>query len=495
MVQVHPAAAGAGAVPGTITLNEFLSLLRERNPFFAGQALRPEIEEQAGRALEGARDWRLGLSSGALRSADIRGGLVPGRTDTLSAGAVLEKSLWATGGRISAAWKGLYTRSEFPTFAIPLDLGPERFYENELSLGYTQPLMRNYGGALDRLDYELSRYSVEEASVESLESQESFVLGAALKFMDWVLLEEQAGLLSERLRLAREQYAVVRRRRKAGVVERIDVLRAEDAARSAEQALGLVRARRDALGAELAALAKSPGMRSMSPVFDIYAMPGVPGRAEARARLLKRSRPLRALSIRLDQARRQRMGFKERTRPDLSLDTRIALKAGDEAFSGSAAYDDADASVLLRFSYPLGNRTARAELARASLRVRSLGLEIERTKVELEASLESTLVNMSRLKGVLEINEAQLRTARARMREETRRYDQGRGDLTYLIQSRDDEMRARLTYAANAAAYQALNLRLMALLDELLVERAPAPHALTSYRSDAAQDATLGDLR
>ena len=51
---------------------------------------------------------------------------------------------------------------------------------------------------------------------------------------------------------------------------------------------------------------------------------------------------------------------------------------------------------------------------------------------------------------------------------EVERYNSGRGELTFVIQSQDNEMAARLAYARNAATYQALGLQLRALTDSLL---------------------------
>jgi len=47
-------------------------------------------------------------------------------------------------------------------------------------------------------------------------------------------------------------------------------------------------------------------------------------------------------------------------------------------------------------------------------------------------------------------------------------YNQGRGDLTFVIQSRDNEENAKLTYAQNSTLYHKLILQYRSLLDELL---------------------------
>jgi len=68
---------------------------------------------------------------------------------------------------------------------------------------------------------------------------------------------------------------------------------------------------------------------------------------------------------------------------------------------------------------------------------------------------------------VLALNRAQIASAKLRTREEIALYEKGRGDLTFVIMSRDNEEAARLTYAENALNYQKLWIRYLALLDRL----------------------------
>ena len=80
---------------------------------------------------------------------------------------------------------------------------------------------------------------------------------------------------------------------------------------------------------------------------------------------------------------------------------------------------------------------------------------------------------MKELNDVIDSNIAQIQSNRARTEEELKLYNQGRGDLTFVIQSRDRVALSELEYAGNAATYHTLLLQLHALADELL----PTPEA------------------
>lgn len=90
--------------------------------------------------------------------------------------------------------------------------------------------------------------------------------------------------------------------------------------------------------------------------------------------------------------------------------------------------------------------------------------------LDLEAGVVNLLILIRELEKVLALNQEQIESAKAKTEEELRLYNQGRGDLTFVIQSRDNEERAKLTYAQNAAVYQKLILQYRALMDEFLEE-------------------------
>ncbi|UCH11195.1 MAG: TolC family protein, partial [Fidelibacterota bacterium] len=120
------------------------------------------------------------------------------------------------------------------------------------------------------------------------------------------------------------------------------------------------------------------------------------------------------------------------------------------------------------FNYPLGNRTARANAEKGRLQVHHHDLETADVTLSLEAGLRNLLIQIEGMERVLALNEQQIESARLKTAEELKRYEQGRGDLVFVIQSQDNEERAKLSYAQNAALYHGQQLRLKALLDELL---------------------------
>ena len=269
---------------GVITLDEYIRMVSARHPLFEGQSLSIDIEESIKGASLGAGDWTLRAASGYSRSEGILGGIEPELSEEYASHLSMERSIWRSGGRIKAQIDNGYTRSEFDP-SLPFNIGPTEVYESRGTLSYSQPLLKNRGGTLDRLQFDLAGHSVELAKLQALENQEDFTLSVALKFMDWVLLSERMGIARRRLTLAGAQLKEISAKRKSNLVDEIDRLRAIDSREIARANLHLAEADWKAQRAELAILAGSDDLYKTEPVFDIYTtgLPGAPRSGAFRA--------------------------------------------------------------------------------------------------------------------------------------------------------------------------------------------------------------------
>ncbi len=462
----------------TITLSAFFESIKQTHPFFAKESLSSEIEVKGQERYLGAQDWIVSASPYYNYQKPASSGLgVPENINIVAGDIALEKALWSTGGRVTISWKSDYTDQKIPDIVIPftpddivIPAGPSKLYTNKVYLMYIQPLLQNRGGKLDRLDYELSHYNIDFTEIQTLENQEEFVLDLGIRFLDWVLLSEQNRIARERMALAEEQLRQIKRRWVANLVEKVDVLRAEDAVRIAEQGIVLIESHWKAKQAELAVLAQSPELYNLGPEFDIYILETLPEPDEAVPRLVEMSRILNALRVRRNQLSHLREGFAETSRPQLFLSLGAGLQNGDEEFGSSLGLDKPDVLVALDFRYPLGNRGAKADVSKTELELKQINKNIENIALELEAGARNLLILIKEMEKVLALNQEQIESARAKTKEELRLYNQGRSDLAFVIQSQDNEEVAKLTYAENAASYQKLILQYHALMDELLIQ-------------------------
>jgi len=473
LILILCAAAAAGAE--TIALDEFLDKIRKTHPFFERESLAVVIESRAQEGLLGAEDWTVnGSSYYSHQKLLASSAFSPDRIDALGIDAAAQRTFWKTGGRLSLSWSSQFSDQNLSDIVIPslgaIPTGPSEFYQHKVHASYTQPLLQNYGGTLDRLAYELSEYDIDFSEVQILENQEGFLADLAGRFLDWVLLSEQKRIAEERKLLAEEELERTVEKRRSYLVDRVDVLRAEDAVRIAEQNVVLVESQWKALRAELSVLCQSEDMCQKSPLFDLYRLEQLPSPEEARRQLREQSRILNTLGIRRDQLLHLRGGYQEQVRPQLFLNLAAGLQGGDDQFGDALILDKPDMSVALTFQYPLGNRAAETNVATATLEIDRLDTEMENISLDLESAVVNLLILIQELEKVLQLNREQIESAGAKTAEELDLYNQGRSDLTFVILSRDNEQQAKLTYAQNAAAYQKLVLQYRALMDEFLMD-------------------------
>lgn len=472
-------AAVIGHDAHAITMDEYLARVRTNHPFFVKEEMQTDVERLGRDRFLGVQDWTVNSTKKAsYQKTVINSTFAPDRVYTLDGSASVERIFWRTGGRLSLSWQSILSDQSLPAISVPgpggttIDVatGATRFYENRVIASFVYPLLQNRGGELDRLEYELADFNIDFSEVQALENQENFLLDVAVRFVDWALAVEQSRIAADRLQLADEQHEQTARKRRVNLVDRVDVLRAVDAVQIAREALVLTRLREKAVRTELAVLSGDVQMTAGTPDMDLYRLLDVPGIDEAVGRV-RNQRLVSALRIRLEQTERRTKGMDDRARPQLFLSVSSGLQEGDEDFADALELSEPDIGVALDFRYPLGNHTARADVAQSQLQARQLEKEIESVSVNLEAELRSLWTQITELVPVLAINQEQIETARNKTREEQRLYDQGRGELTFVIQSQDSEALAELRYAVNAANYHQLVLGYRALLDELL----PAP--------------------
>jgi len=459
----------------TISLEQYLDLVRTHHPLISAENLSPEIEAERQSGFMADEDWVLGGRASLLHSKPIvTSSFSPTTLDLVGLSASLSRSFWSTGGRFGIEWSTDFTDQTLPDLSFPgsesggISAGTPRLYEHALSLSYTQPLWRNYGGDLSRLDYDLAAHTISISELEAIENQEQFLLEIALNFVDWVLLEEQKKITEQRLQLAREQLELTTEKRRANLVDQVDVLRSEDAVRAARQNAVLLDSRARARKAELALLAQADSIRQLQPAYDLYRPADIPGFDEARAVLEENSRLLNTLQARREQLERLDRSYDEWEKPNLDLNIGLAIKGGDDAFGNSLELTKPDFSLSLLLRQPLGAKAARSGGIQTELEIRQNRLRYQQVRLDLESSLDALLIQLADLEEIMRLNREEIESAREKAAEELKLYEQGRGELTFVIQARDNEQNARLLYAENAANYHRLYHQYLALTDLFL---------------------------
>ncbi len=447
----------------TITLDEFLAQLKQKYPLFEKERLAIQVEEEERTGLLGAEDWYIFSSVNLSHEEPAIAFSGPERTNAFLMSGGAERVFWKTGGRLSASFSSGFARIKIdPLFGVP-----NSFYQNQIAVVYAHPLLKNKRGFLDRLEYDLKQFDVDFSEVQAIENQENFLAEVAGKFLDWVFYSEQKRIVAERIALAEGELARAQRKREANLIDQVDVIRAADAVRIARQNQVLVESQWKGLQAELAVLSGNQELYASNPAFNLYDFLEIGAFEEAADHLKKNSRLIQTLNVRLNQLEFARKGFEETLKPDLSLVARLNTKRLDEGLGKSWLMNKPDLIVGVHLSVPLENRTANSQIAKADLQAAQLAKQSEELALTLTSALANLHIQIQEFEKALKLNIEQIASAQEKTQEELKLYNQGRGDLTFVIQSQDNEETAKLTYAGNALTYHKLILEYRALMDQL----------------------------
>ncbi|MDH5678863.1 MAG: TolC family protein [Nitrospinota bacterium] len=476
----------SGAWGQTISMESFLERVKVTHPYFRKETLAVEVERKTQESLVGTEDWVLSGSPSYLHAEPARaGGFTPESIDQMGVTVGLSRHYWSTGSTLSFEFGHTYSDQRAEDIQLPLPDGPVSlpndagvFRETGLSVTYRHPLMQNSGGLLSRLAHDLQGFNVEAATIVAEENQENFLLNIGGKYIDWALLAEQRAIADARLELAKNESARTQEKRKHNLVDDVDVIRAKDAVIIGRQNIGLIDSAMAGIEAELRTIASMEAGSKLAPDFDLYS----PARdilplAQSLERLGESSRLLRIFDIRLRQVESQKMGASEAEKPRLDAVLQGGVKGGGAELGDSTQMDKPQALAALVFSYPLGATSARADIAKAALQQERISEERSSTLYDLQGALKNTLARITILEQALALDRERIKIAEEKTKAELKRYDQGRSELTFVIQSRDSEEAARLVHARDCADYHRLALVYRALMDTLLpspaVEDAP----------------------
>ncbi|MCP4704205.1 MAG: TolC family protein [candidate division Zixibacteria bacterium] len=448
----------------TVTRDQFLDQLKQSHPLFEKERLTSEIEKEEQKGFLGKRDWNFNSSLFYSHEEPSFAVMGPEKTDAIVINGGLEKMFWNSGGRFSVAYSGSYI-----DLSIDPMLGiPGSYFENKLAMTYTHPLIKNKNGFLNKLEYNLKQFDIDLSEIIALENQENFLAGQASRFLDWVFFLEQMRIIEQRLNLSEEMLVNIREKRKANLIDEVDLIRAEDAVRISEQNLLLIETNLNALKAELAELTRDAKYKNIYPEYDLYTNEEIPSLEEATNQLRQNARLLKTFQLSITKLKYVREGYLGIRKADLSAIAQLSLKNADEDYGGSLAMDRPDALIGLQLSYPIGHSTAKSKISQTGYQLMQLEKQYEEVSLSLTSALANFHTQIVEMKAVLLLNREQIESSKRKTEEEIKLYNQGRGDLTFVIQSRDSEQGAKLNYAANALSYHKLLLQYRSLMDQII---------------------------
>ena len=143
-----------------VTMNEFLDLVMKNHPFFSKEALSADIERKQAETYLGDEDWNLSITPSFSHLGEVSASEYGAtRIENFGIEAGISRKIWSTGGHLGFSFSTGYTDS---------DLTLLNRFKHGVGVSYTHPLIQNSKGKLYRLNYDVSKYAVDQAEIQAL---------------------------------------------------------------------------------------------------------------------------------------------------------------------------------------------------------------------------------------------------------------------------------------------------------------------------------------
>ena len=445
-----------------IDLKEYIELLMANHPFFQKEELALEVEYSRRGTLLPRSEWQFSLSPQYGIADNPVGSEF---LQSLSQSAILEAGMERT--FVDGRWVGFSASSAYTWLQDPLYTTEHSSFQHGFELSMSWPLLVDVE-RLSRLGYDLHEYMIKAKEVEMQENRESFLVEPALQFIEWAYALELVEIYRQRLVLAEEQLATTNRMYRANLVEKLDVMRAEDAVRMAQQAIFEYESIAKSIQTVLATLAGAERIYNERPDFDFFSFVELPPASEAAARAKGNTRLKKPLSFAIERLKYSEDASEEEEKPSLNLYFQAGIFGPEDPFLDSLMIIHPQATVGLSYSPPYGLERLKAQRKLIGTEIEQLEKDIENMEKTVETNVRSLLIQAAELQKIIELSRELIESAEEKTLEEARLYSQGRNILTNVLQSRDSVQDQRARLVESFARYHRLIVYYRAWMDELL---------------------------
>jgi outer membrane protein TolC len=371
----------------------------------------------------------------------------------------------------------------FSGFDATSSLDPR--YRSALLLELNQPLLRNFGRAVNQTAIDRAGYHLQQTELGFLLHAQQLALQLEYALRQLALQRQIIGLRVDALALAERLLDFNRRRFEEGLVAITEIQGAE--ATLAQRRLLLVQARQqhDRLLEQL----NRQFNGQLPPDFNAIPLfvhesepPAIASEAEVLQQVARFKRlDLKIAQLSLASQQRQLDLYNQQLKPQLDLRLQAGLNGlagrqpadtpyrgnwGDSFVSMSSA-DGYQWGVALEFSVPLGNRAAHSRQRQSQVTVQQQRYQVSDLDMHIRTQIREGLVELSHALEQQEISAEFERLAAIALAQEQRRLDEGLSDTHRLVAFQDNMINARITRLQAFTAHHLAHANMAFVMGEI----------------------------
>jgi outer membrane protein TolC len=494
--QPPPGAPSAAPAPGPvkrISLDDAVQLALEQNLNLQVQRLDPQVQEQTVRQVRTAWTPLFTTSVVTSNSKSPVSSFLSGATDTLTndsfQAVVSAQQQLPWGGNFAIDWNSSRTESN-SAFS-----SPNPSLRGEISLSYTQPLLRNFRIDGVRQQLLVSQKTREISDVQLQQAVITTTRAVKSAYWDLAYAVNSLGVQRQSLELAQESLRNNRSRVEIGTMAPIDIVEAEAEVAQREEAVLLAEAAVTRAEDALRALVFDPTTPDFwemrieltdQPTFQAQAIDLQAAVANAlanRTDLLQAKKNIEASDINIRYFRNQIL-------PDVNVQAGYGVtgqggtqyRFGDgfppaiegrldegygKVLSRMFGRDFPNWSVALQVGYPLGRSNAEAGLARARIQYQQSQIQLRSLELQVATQVREIARQVNTNRKRVDSTRAARQLAERRLEAEQKKFAAGMSSSFFVIQAQRD-----LAQARNAELQAVLDYN-RSLVDFETVQQAP----------------------
>ena len=440
-----------------MTQSAFIELYKSSHPSFKSQELESEIKQLNFEYAKGVEDWDLKIST---KYQDIDNTGFTGVTTEDSEINTLE---------LSASRKFVDSGVDITLANTIIDktLDSSDRGNVKTSLDISLPLMKNKFGLNDRLNIDLAKIEIEKHLLDKFEKSEKSIATALKTFIDLAFYEEQLKINQERFNLAKSEHELSTKKYKASVIDKADMLLQDVTLQNSKKQLIKSEQELAIIKEEIALLINMEGSLVSSTNFDLYKISNI-DLSNIKSYLVINSRELNSINLEKKLNERKISSYENKTLPNLDLDIGITSEGQEDNISNANSNQKTSWDVGLTYSLPIGQTQEKSELLKARKMIKQSELKYDESLIDLMTLGRKYSQQVDSLKEIINIEKKQILIANERSREQRDNYNNGNGEMEFVISAQDSVQTARLNLAESATRYQKLVIDIKALLDQLI---------------------------
>jgi outer membrane protein len=471
-----------------LSLRNYLDLVMANNTDIAVARLTLETPKNSLMGAFGKFDPTLNLSFNAQRQkTESTQSFIEGGTqlNTLThRGGVTFTQLLSTGLRFESNFSDTRNSSN----NTRQDYNPS--HSGSLRFGFTQPLLRGRGMAIQRMPITIARNNVRRSEHDFRDSLLTLIQQAESAYWDVVEARETLRVQQESLKVKDEALKRSERELELGAISALDIFQPRADYATAEiqvsQQKFVLAQREDALrkmiGADL-----DPDVRKLPVVLTESATPPADDRAvdpEESVQKAIATRPdLKSLAVTLDTDDLNIKSTTNLLRPDLSLTGQYTSSAvnGADMVNGvvrPGTFGDFFGNVFgfnlptyqfgLTLNFPIRDRTNTATLANQLVQKKSDTLRLRNEEQAIRLNVLNAVNSLESAKAGVKLAQVSVELAQNQLDAEWKKYNLGTELMFFVLQAQDRLNTAQLTLVRNTINYHRNRLTLLRQTGELL---------------------------